>query len=331
MEDETFVVKTLDKIIIKTISYSEYLNFTFILKEDAPKYFLEHNKHDKLFKALLGNKYQVAKLLNKYLNLKDELTSEDIENYSTEFITTDYKKREADIVYKIKNRNIFFLIEHQSTVDKLMPYRIRKYAMEIMQKVISNQIKTRNYILPKVIPLVIYTGKSKWTAPLTIEKMQEEFLTYTPYVDYALIDINRISDEDLLNDNITISKAMLIEKSKSKEEILQNIEKIARVIYSSKDESGEHLITILINYFLTGSTKEQAIKIIRKIDKGGVNDMLNCVRVIEEENKSMIKKGMLKGKIERSKEIAKNLKLKNMSIKEISEVTGLKEEDIISL
>ena len=33
-------------------------------------------------------------------------------------------KKCADIVYKIKNKNAFILIEHQSSVDIKMPYRI---------------------------------------------------------------------------------------------------------------------------------------------------------------------------------------------------------------
>ena len=53
---------------------------------------------------------------------KEELTEEMIEKYDTKFITSIYEKREADIVYKLKGKEVFFLIEHQTKVLEIYSY-----------------------------------------------------------------------------------------------------------------------------------------------------------------------------------------------------------------
>lgn len=133
------------------------------------------NKHDKLFKDLFSNKQETAKFISKYLNLKVKIDENEIEPYKTEYITSKYEKKEADIVYKIKEKNIFFLIEHQSTVDRAMPYRIEEYKCKIMEQAINKKkMHQRTYLYPKVIAMVLYTGKANWQVPKTLEEIQEK-------------------------------------------------------------------------------------------------------------------------------------------------------------
>ena len=44
-----------------------------------------------------------------------------------------------------------------------------------------------------------------------------------------MIDVNEFSKEELLADNLIITKAMLIEKSKNKEELYRNIEEVINI------------------------------------------------------------------------------------------------------
>ena len=103
------------------------------LNDNSEKYKLDvnknkknqHHKHDKLFREILSNKKEIVKLINKYLGPKETITEEMIERYDTKFITTSYEEKELDIVFKLKNREVFFLIEHQTKVDKLMAEHIK--------------------------------------------------------------------------------------------------------------------------------------------------------------------------------------------------------------
>lgn len=60
--------------------------------------------------------------------------------------------------------------------------------------------------------------------------------------------------------------------------------------------------------------------------------MLNCVRVIKEEEAAIRRKGLKEGRIsglrEKAKEIAKALLKENMTTSKISDITGLKIEEI---
>ena len=85
-----------------------------------------------------------------------------------------FQNREADIVYKYKDKNIFFLIEHQTKIDYTMPYRIVEYEIEIMKSAVDiRKIKNKEYKLPLVVPIVLYTGKKKWDAKRYLEESQE--------------------------------------------------------------------------------------------------------------------------------------------------------------
>lgn len=68
--------------------------------------------HDKMFKDVLDDKKEVVEFLNEILKLENtpnELHVEEIEKYNRKFITYDFSNMEADVIYRIKNRNIFFL------------------------------------------------------------------------------------------------------------------------------------------------------------------------------------------------------------------------------
>ena len=59
--------------------------------------------------------------------------------------------------------------------------------------------------------------------------------------------------------------------------------------------------------------------------------MMAVFEMIQEENTKIFMNGKKQGKIEGVKEIARKLLSKNLSKKEISEITGLKDEEIENL
>ena len=188
-------------------------NATNILKEDSETYNLNthlNKKHDKLFKEILSDKKEAVKFINHYLNLC--LVESDIEKYEKEFRTNGFYNIEADIVYKLKEKNVFILIEHQSSVDLKMAYRVLCYKNAIIESAIDKKrLKERNYKIPKVIAIVLYTGKRKWNS-LSINDIEEKIDGYeNPNNEYHLIDSNEFSRNKLLSDNLITSKAMLIE------------------------------------------------------------------------------------------------------------------------
>ena len=240
-----------------------------------------------------------------------------------------FQNREADIVYKYKDKNIFFLIEHQTKIDYSMPYRILEYEMAIMRSALEIQkIKNKEYKLPLVIPIVLYTGKQKWDAKKYLEESQEELEGIKIKAgNYNLVDINDYTKEELLQGKTLTSKMMLIEKSESTEETIEMLEKI---IPNIKQEDKKLLKRIISILFGEKIGEEKTKELIEKID-GGEEKMLAVVEMIRNENQMYIDIGRKEGKKQNSIEIAQKLLKIKMPISQISEVTKLTEEEIEKL
>ena len=142
-----------------------------------------------------------ADFINKALELKsNKITGKDIIREKQEYITSRFDKKEVDVLYKLKDKNIYFLIEHQSTVDYFMPYRIMEYQVEILRSN-SHLFMDKKKKIPRVISIVIYTGKNNWNVEQDIRNMQEEFRgTKTQALGvYNLIDIHDYTKQELLD------------------------------------------------------------------------------------------------------------------------------------
>ena len=136
-----------DYLEYKRLKREESLKCICILQEEGEKYIYKNKEevkkikqpHDKIFKLVLDNKEEVAKLINRELKLKKKIRKEDIEKYNSSFISKRFKNLESDIVYKKKDKNIFFLIEHQSKIDYSMHKRILDYEIEIMEMALEHK------------------------------------------------------------------------------------------------------------------------------------------------------------------------------------------------
>ena len=296
-----------------------------------------NQEHDKIFRTILDKKENAVLIINKAINAKIEI--KDIEKYKNSFVNKVFQNREADIVYKMKDKNIFFLIEHQTKIDYSMPFRILEYEVAIMKSAIDmNKIKTKNYKLPLVISIVLYTGNRKWNAAEYLQKSQETLRNIKEDVGkYNLIDVNNLTEKELLEDDTFITKMMLIEKSKNTEETVETLEK---VIERTKEEDKDVLIRIIKIVFKEKLGDNEVERLVNKIEEGRGKEVLAVVDMIRRENQMYIdmgrkegkKEGKIEGKIEgikeKSIEIAKKLLSKNTSKKEISEITGLDETEI---
>lgn len=335
------------------------------LREDEEKYLIQeknnHNKHDKIFRDILNDKKEVTKIINTYIKPKTKLNMRDLEKYETRYITKTYEEKEADIVYKIKGKEIFFLIEHQTKVDKKMAYRILEYSMEIIRgriKNIKGQIEKVG--IPTIIPIVIYTGEKVWNAKQEVTEMQVEFETIKKVetiTGYNLIDIR--DKEKAIKDDLFISKISIIERLKNTDEIMETIEQTYNNLNREEDRKKFlEIIDYLLEDEINKETLEELKEKIIKEGKGGIEmmhakevlrrDRLKAIkdgenrglaRGIIEGKKEGIKEGRMEGKKEGIKEgikegklsIAKKMLEEKVDIDFIIRMTGLTKEQIIKL
>ena len=305
-------------------------------------------EHDKIIKRVFTSKREAARFIGK--TLKIDVKAKDLELVQNSFVTLELKYREADIVYKIKGTNVVILIEHQTRVDKKMPYRILNYQMEIMR---ANEGEEECL----VIPIVLYTGKEMWTAKRYIKELQtrryakkeinfdEIELGTLGY--YILVDVNEYTKEELLEEEGILSKIMLLEKERNTEELLKTIFKINEKIKEVKTKEKEIVYVAMEVLLGKKIEKEKAEEIMKKIIEEGSDYMLAAEEMIIEENEMIRNEGRILGRTEgisigeaRGREkgisigqnnIIKILFKNKMTPKEISEKTGIDLSEILRI
>ena len=314
-----------------------------LVKEDEEQYkpksnSITNSEHDKLFKKLLENREQTAKFLDMVLGSGKDITAQNLELYNKEFVTDKFEKNETDIVYKVSNLNVYIIIEHQSTADRTMPYRVRRYKAALMESLINKkEMKKAGYKLPRIIAIVLYIGKQKWEN-LKLEDMQEPLEWYREVDnEFILVDANNLKKEEILQGNLIITKIMFLEREENLEDIIKDIEIIMDKEKIKQDLQYKELLKVFIEYTFINK-KYKAIRkyiesLINKIfdEKGDDETMSHVTQLFDEAFDKAERRGEKKGETKKQKEIAKAMKADKVSYEIISKFTGLKLEEIEKL
>ena len=311
------------------------------LEDSDEEYFYEtkeerkiHNEHDKLVKKILEKPREVEFVVRKALGIKEKLEIEEVRN---EFITIDYRGKQVDLLYKIKGKEVYLLIEHQSTQDVKMPYRILEYEVQIIDRSFrKNNYQTEK--LAKVIAIVIYTGPGEWKMPQRLEEIQISFNyskkileDYDLTIGYNLLDINKLSKEELLEGETLFGRMMLVERARREEELIEILEEILPL---TKDNEREDVINILRYILVKDIGEEKAKEYIKKLEEG-VIEMSGYVNYLRQDREATMLKmrneGKKEGKRAGENNIIKTLFKNKMPAKEIAEKTGIALTEILKI
>ena len=323
----------------------EFDNMLMVCEEsETYTYNKVNNEHDKVFRTILSDKKEAVIFINKTLNL--ELKENEIEKYKENYITENLINKETDIVYKIKNKNVFILIEHQTKIDYSMPYRIMEYQFKITKSAVDiKKLKLKEYKIPIVIPIVLYTGTRKWNVKEYIKEAQESYKQYNgeELGRYKLVDVNNFTEEELLKEKTFLSKAMLIERKKDDENIIEYLERTVNILLHDNVYTQEqrNFLIVILDLILRRkiNNDEMTNKLIEKLKNKEEKELLAILDAIDEENKRILQQGIQKGKREGIREgirktkinNAQKMKKANLDIKLIMEITGLSKKEIENL
>lgn len=321
------------------IKYKDY--FLKILEKSGIDDEIQRNsvkqKHDKSFKDILSDKEEMALFLSQFIDIK--LNSNELDELKNNYINKQFEKRESDIIYKIKNKEIYILVEHQSKVDKRMPIRILEYCMGIMMEIEKNE-KQNDGSNPIIIPIVIYTGANRWNVKTNFSDTQntyDKFQEYKINLNYKLIDINAYSKDELIKNDTKLASMMLFEKCKTREELKNEI---IEMLLRAEKAKRITWIKQLIKYVFVDKLGDDAKKILEILEKGEMNDMEDLFERIEINEarirRKLIKKGRRQGRVEGRNEgiieaitsIIKNMLKQNEDEEKIMKYTNAKKEDI---
>jgi predicted transposase/invertase (TIGR01784 family) len=227
-------------------------------KEDSP-----HHLQDLGYKEFFSFIKLFEQLIQGFIDgsWKAFLDYEKAERIEKSFVLPRFKKTEADILYRVpllsdpkKSIHLYILIEHQSSVDQKMAFRVLCYLVEIWKYVLKNTPKkerdSANYKLPPLLPIVLYNGKEKWTAKTKLKDMvdgAEFFKKFTPNVEYHLVDVPRLNEEKLEKLKNSLSAVFLLERPATYEELEERLEKAFQFL---ECEENEEIVKLVLDWFV---------------------------------------------------------------------------------
>lgn len=232
---------------MKIFTYLDYiksihmfkLNNVLKFEEDTVEYRLQEKEETKedVVISILENKKEMAEFINQFLNLKDEISEEELIKVKNDVITNKGNGKKNNIIYKQKDKEIFFLIEHQITITEELTYNMLNFCMEILQEWGRNKRAKISAKKPIVIPIVIYTGneKIKRPEPISYNKIGNySFENFEMNFEYNLINIRNTSPKYLIEKGTIFAYSMILEKSKNESELKQNKEMLKNTIQDAE-------------------------------------------------------------------------------------------------
>jgi len=208
-----------------------------------------HNINDKSYKELFSNKEILITMIKSFVKSSwgKEITEDNISLVNKSYVLSDYEELESDIVYKAKIQDqeviFYILLEFQSYVDYSMLIRLFLYMAEIWREVLKNtkqrEVKSKQFRLPAIIPLVLYNGEFKWTVEKRFKNIINQSELFGDNVidfEYILIDINNYEKEELMKLGNIASAIFLLDQKIDIEEFVSRVKEISIGFSNLKEE-----------------------------------------------------------------------------------------------
>ena len=167
--------------------------------------------HDASYKGFFSRRRTVADTLRATArDLARHLDLSTPEQLPASFVTERLGQRHADMLWRVRTLHegwlyLLVLLEFQSTVDRRMALRMTDYTVRIL-RALDREDLGPGAELPPLLPVVVYNGKRRWTAPTDVRglfaRVPRELLGYLPRHRYLLIEIRALDPARLPPDNV---------------------------------------------------------------------------------------------------------------------------------
>lgn len=167
--------------------------------------------HDTLARAIFGQPQHAAAELRAVLppELPADLRLDTLIPVASSFVDDELRASCADLLFEVHWRDgesgfIYFLIEHQSTVDRRMPLRLLGYITRIWERFAAHHPVSIG--LPEIVPVLIHQGPRSWPWPASFEsakavrRKRASPRVPSPFdFGFVLDDLATLSDRELLS------------------------------------------------------------------------------------------------------------------------------------
>ena len=236
---------------------------------------------DAKYKSLFSHPRVRRDLLRGFVSkdLAGLLDLDTLQMMPTEFVDARLGQQRSDMVWRVNFREgkgelyVVVLTEFQSTVDRDMPLRMAKYTAQIYTKLLEEERRPAGWKLPPVLPVVVYSGEARWSAPQEMEEMvapvDEELLPFQLRQRYFLLDLRRVGVEDAAQDNVLYAQA-LIEQGRWKD-LWSALSALQEAIDPEDEAKLRGLVAALVRQAAEGSGQvtDEMLKKLKSFEETG--------------------------------------------------------------
>jgi predicted transposase/invertase (TIGR01784 family) len=333
-----------------------------LLSPKQPSELKKRYQHDEFCKDNLRDLDKARKFL-KWL-FKPEITGlldlDRLELSSESFLDEELKKLYADVLYRIPVRDrdesvvVFVLIELKTESDKWTVFQQVKYVVRIWDeeyRKAEKEGRLGQFLLPMVIPVIFHHGEQKFTASTELIDQVRTLQGLEPYtlnVKSLLCDVTTLHEEEFPADLELTAMFMMLQAAFSKnvaERLMRIYKKLRPNLH---DPAFQRLWEDCLYYAMSSAkyfTKQDCKAIITEIRSTG--DPIMATTEFISVADQFVEEGIAIGKAEgiaigeakvaeakaeerviAKAEIARNMKQKGYSAKDIADLTGLSSEEI---
>lgn len=241
------------------------------------------------------------------------------------FVEPDLHQYASDILWSVKitggkDGYVYTLIEHQSTENLYMPFRMLRYSVAAMQRHLE-QHKT----LPLVIPVLFYHGESS-PYPYSmnwLDCFENPALAAKIYTKpFPLVDITVVDDNEIMNHRRMAALTLLMKHIRHRD-MMELLDKLPQVMVEISDEQ----VRVLIHYIVNAgdSVSPEFMRALAERLPQHEDKLMTIAERLEQKGRQ---EGRMEGALEKALAIACQLQKMGMTPEQIKQATGLSDDEL---
>jgi predicted transposase YdaD len=304
-----------------------------------------HHPHDRMVRAVLSDLAEATSFLQAHLpqEVSQALNWSTLTLLEGSFVDEDLRASEADFLYEVEHVSgedsvwVYLLLEHQSTPDRWMRFRLLKYCCRIWDLSFREHPEQRE--LRAIVPLVFYQGERSWSyssefADLFAESVRE--WPGVPRFSHGLIDQSGMQPHEVQGE--LKSRLMQLLLMAAYHPALAWMEQVAGWLGSLSSlgpSGGLNYVRIFVLYILATQEPEAALSfrevLQRHAPEVGDDLMTYAQELLKEGRTEGRAEGQAEGEIKAEVRIIENLLREGMEWAAIERVTGINEAQFQAL
>ncbi len=223
--------------------------------------------HDSMVRAVLGDVAEARSFLQRYVpeELSQTLNWSTLRLLEGSFVDEELRRSETDFLYEVERVEsdaslwLYILLEHQSTPDRWMGFRLLKYCCRIWD--VNLQERPAPRALRPIVPLVFYQGERSWLYSTEFSDLFAESVRdwpWTPRFAYELIDQSGMQPDEVQGElNVRLMQLLLLAAYHPGVAWMEQVARLLGLLSSLPPSGGINYIRVFVRYLLSTQEPER--------------------------------------------------------------------------